>query len=106
MYRTAQISKAELLSEGMPNIQNKNLFSVALNRFLAVQTTASVLRNIRKFGGLDAYLFKTKPDVLGEPGLFLRRSVQAAHEERKKMGIACDEVLNKKIKTLKEASSV
>jgi ribosomal protein L28 len=73
------------------------VLSVALNRFVPLQTTASVLRHIRKLGGLDAYLFKAKSEQLGEAGLFLRKSVKAAHEARKERGIPCSQILDPKL---------
>lgn len=43
-----------------PNVQNKKLFSVALNQHIQVKTTTRVLRTIDKLGGLDEYLVGDK----------------------------------------------
>jgi large subunit ribosomal protein L28 len=43
----------------LPNVQNKNLFSETLNKFIEVKVTTSVLRTIDKKGGLDKYLLET-----------------------------------------------
>jgi len=82
-------SKKKTLRTWSPNIQTKHLFSSALNRTLHIQLTTSCLRNIKKWGGLDTYLFKTKPEELGEKGMWLRRSVIAAHATRKARELPC-----------------
>lgn len=69
----------------MPNTQLRNLFSDALNRPFKVQTTASVLRDMEKFGGLDAYLLRQNPDHLDEKALWLRDSVKNARAIRKEL---------------------
>lgn len=69
----------------MPNTQLRNLFSDALNRPFKIQTTSSVLRDMEKFGGLDAYLLRQNPDHLDEKALWLRESVQNARTIRKRV---------------------
>lgn len=66
----------------VPNVQMRNLFSDALNRPFRIQTTSSVLRDMEKIGGLDAYLLKQKPDQLDAKALWLRASVLRAKEIR------------------------
>ncbi|CAO3630701.1 unnamed protein product [Cunninghamella echinulata] len=44
----------------LPNVQNKKLYSVALERFFELKVTTAVLRTIDKKGGLDKYLLETK----------------------------------------------
>lgn len=59
----------------LPNVQTKAVWSEALGRSLRLKVTAGALRTIDKVGGLDAYLFRMKPDRLGEKGLVLRSLV-------------------------------
>jgi large subunit ribosomal protein L28 len=61
-----------------PNVQNKKLYSVALNQWLRVMTTTRVLRTIDKLGGIDNYLLgdkTTRIKHLGPVGWRLRWKV-------------------------------
>lgn len=69
----------------MPNTQLRNLFSEALNKPFKVQVTTSVLRDMEKFGGLDAYLLRQNPQELDDKALWLRDSVKNAREIRKQL---------------------
>lgn len=60
----------------LPNIQSKAVWSEALGQKLRLKVTVGALRTIDKVGGLDAYLFRMKPDRLGEKGLKLRQMVR------------------------------
>ena len=59
-----------------PNAQVKAVFSHALGRFLRIRMTAGTLRTIDKVGGLDQYLFRMKPERLGQFGMQLREVVR------------------------------
>ncbi|KAL8947688.1 MAG: hypothetical protein Q9222_006056 [Ikaeria aurantiellina] len=52
-----------------PNIHDKRLWSVALNKFLRVKVQARVLRTIDKVGGLDEYLLGESPARVKELGM-------------------------------------
>jgi large subunit ribosomal protein L28 len=52
-----------------PNVQNKRLWSNALERFVRVKITTRVLRTVDKCGGLDEYLLGEKPARIKELGL-------------------------------------
>ncbi|ORY92640.1 ribosomal L28 family-domain-containing protein [Leucosporidium creatinivorum] len=67
----------------LPNVQSKAVWSEALGRKLRLKVTVGALRTIDKMGGLDAYLFRTRPERLGEKGMKLREMVQEAHQARK-----------------------
>ncbi|GAA5848529.1 hypothetical protein JCM9279_006593 [Rhodotorula babjevae] len=67
----------------LPNVHSKRVFSEALGRSLALKVTAGALRTIDKVGGLDNYLFRMRPDRLGDKGLELRQMVQDAHAQIK-----------------------
>ncbi|GAA5970779.1 hypothetical protein JCM11641_004452 [Rhodosporidiobolus odoratus] len=67
----------------LPNVHSKNLWSEALGKKLRLKVTAGALRTIDKVGGLDAYLFRMRPERLGDKGMELRRLVQEAHVEAK-----------------------
>ncbi|BGP31761.1 hypothetical protein JCM10296v2_003535 [Rhodotorula toruloides] len=67
-----------------PNVQQKNLWCEALGRHLKLKVTTSALRTIDKCGGLDAYLFRMRPQKIGEVGMLLREIIQDAHTAAKK----------------------
>ncbi|KAL9015803.1 MAG: hypothetical protein Q9185_006817 [Variospora sp. 1 TL-2023] len=53
----------------VPNIHEKRLWSVAMNRYLRVKVQARVLRTIDKVGGLDEYLMGDSPARIKELGM-------------------------------------
>ncbi|CEQ40225.1 SPOSA6832_01824 [Sporobolomyces salmonicolor] len=85
----------------LPNVQFKNVWSEALGQKLKLKVTTGALRTIDKVGGLDAYLFRMKPERLGDKGMQLRQMVKEAHArakvERRAMAEASlqDEVLRR-----------
>ena len=52
-----------------PNVQQKRLWSKALDKYLRLRVTARVLRTIDKCGGLDEYLLGDKPARIRELGM-------------------------------------
>ncbi len=52
-----------------PNIHDKRLWSVAMDRYLRVKVQARVLRTIDKVGGLDEYLMGESPARIKELGM-------------------------------------
>ncbi|KAG9313791.1 hypothetical protein JVU11DRAFT_6151 [Chiua virens] len=60
----------------LPNIHPKTLVSELLGRRIQVKVTARALRTIHKHGGLDQYLLKTSPSLLGDEGMRLRLLVR------------------------------
>ncbi|KAI8992211.1 hypothetical protein BDB01DRAFT_777505 [Pilobolus umbonatus] len=70
-------SKKKTRRNWLPNVQNKNLFSQALNGFIEVKVTTSVLRTIDKKGGLDKYLLETKDkNLFSEKALELKGKIK------------------------------
>lgn len=61
----------------LPNVHPKRLWSEALGTTLRLKVTAGALRTIDKVGGLDAYLFRMRPERLGEKGMLLRQMVRS-----------------------------
>ncbi|KEI40341.1 uncharacterized protein L969DRAFT_47173 [Mixia osmundae IAM 14324] len=64
----------------LPNIQNKKLWSEALNQHLRMKVTTSALRTIDKCGGLDRYLFRMRDDRLGLYGVQLRNKIASRYQ--------------------------
>ncbi|TBU57608.1 mitochondrial 50S ribosomal protein L28-like protein, partial [Dichomitus squalens] len=71
-------SKHKTRRTWLPNIHNRRLFSDTLQHHLRVKLTARALKTIHKaspargHGGIDNYLLKTKPELLGWEGMRLR----------------------------------
>ncbi|KZT59996.1 hypothetical protein CALCODRAFT_481081 [Calocera cornea HHB12733] len=53
-------SKHKTKRKWLPNVHNKWLFSEALGGTVKVRLTASTLRTIDKYGGLDAYMLRSR----------------------------------------------
>ncbi|KAI9820687.1 MAG: 39S ribosomal protein L24, mitochondrial [Pycnora praestabilis] len=80
-----------------PNIRQKRLWSVALNRWLRIRVSTRVLRTIDKVGGLDEYLLGEKAariKDLGMGGWMLRWRIMQTEavkdrfrEERRRLGL-------------------
>ncbi|KAN0133023.1 hypothetical protein V8E53_009053 [Lactarius tabidus] len=73
-------SKQKTRRTWLPNIQTKRLFSDALGEKVRVKLSMRALKTIRKYGGLDKYVLKTKADLLGWEGMRLRVAVREAQE--------------------------
>ncbi|KAI0689330.1 hypothetical protein BC835DRAFT_1418579 [Cytidiella melzeri] len=71
-------SKKKTRRSWLPNVHNKRLFSDALQKKLPLKVTARALRTIKKHGGLDEYVLKTSPDLLGWEGMRIRMAVKEA----------------------------
>ncbi|KII91581.1 hypothetical protein PLICRDRAFT_104951 [Plicaturopsis crispa FD-325 SS-3] len=75
-------SKMKTRRSWLPNIQNKRIFSDALQRNVNTKVTTRALRTIKKHGGLDNYLLKTRAELLGAKGMRLRLQVKDAAAEK------------------------
>ncbi|KAI6041504.1 hypothetical protein EDC04DRAFT_3139653 [Pisolithus marmoratus] len=71
-------SKKKTRRTWLPNVQNKRLMSEALGRKVELKVTTRALKTIKKHGGLDQYLLKTRPELLGYEGMRLRITVREA----------------------------
>ncbi|KAG0747658.1 hypothetical protein G6F57_003396 [Rhizopus arrhizus] len=70
-------SKKKTRRNWLPNVQNKNLYSETLSKFIEVKVTTSVLRTIDKKGGLDKYLLETKDkNLFSEKALELKTKIR------------------------------
>ncbi|KAI0786911.1 hypothetical protein C8Q75DRAFT_251642 [Abortiporus biennis] len=73
-------SKHKTRRSWLPNIQNKRLFSEALGKNIQIKVTTRALKTIKKHGGIDNYLLKTKPELLGIEGMRYRLMVREKKE--------------------------
>ncbi|KAG2347251.1 hypothetical protein BDR05DRAFT_906039 [Suillus weaverae] len=65
-------SKHKTRRTWLPNVHTKRLSSDALGHDVKVKLTTRALKSINKHGGVDNYLLRTKPDLLGIEGMRLR----------------------------------
>lgn len=79
----------------LPNVHHKNLWSEALGRKLRLKVTAGALRTIDKVGGLDAYLFRMRPERLGEKGMELRELVRFLAFRSRCFSVSIDALLSR-----------
>ncbi|CAA6670316.1 unnamed protein product [Spirodela intermedia] len=65
-----------------PNVQEKRLFSYALDRHIRVKVTTHALRCIDKAGGIDEYLLKTPYQRMDtEMGLLWKAKIEKLYQE-------------------------
>ncbi|PIL28681.1 hypothetical protein GSI_08725 [Ganoderma sinense ZZ0214-1] len=76
-------SKQKTRRTWLPNVHNHRLLSETLGQRLRVKVSTRALKTINKasYGGLDHYLLKTKPDLLGWEGMRLRTMVRDKREK-------------------------
>ncbi|TCD63449.1 39S ribosomal protein L24, mitochondrial [Steccherinum ochraceum] len=74
-------SKHKTRRTWLPNVQSKRLFSDSLQEFVKVKLTTRALKTVKKHGGLDNYVLKTKPDLLGWEGMRIRVAVREKQRE-------------------------
>jgi len=75
-------SKKKTRRTWLPNVQSKNLFSNALDKWVSVKLTTAALKTINKYeGGLDEYVTRTRHKLLGWEGMRIRLAVKQAQEK-------------------------
>ncbi|GJE93111.1 50S ribosomal protein L28 [Phanerochaete sordida] len=80
-------SKKKTRRTWLPNVHNQRLFSETLQNYIRVKVTARALKTIKKHGGIDNYVMKTKPDLLGWEGMRIRVMLR---EKQIAQGVAAD----------------
>ncbi|KAL8717770.1 MAG: hypothetical protein Q9225_005017 [Loekoesia sp. 1 TL-2023] len=67
--KVSELNEVKTRRKWEPNIHDKRLWSIALNRYIRVKVQARVLRTIDKVGGLDEYLLGESPARIKELGM-------------------------------------
>lgn len=71
-----------------PNVQKKTLWSETLREPFKTKLTTHVMRCIRKFGGFDEYLLRTKDSEIKYPrALEFKRRIIEVRKEQRKLGL-------------------
>ncbi len=63
--------------KAQPNVQNKQLFSNALNRSIQFKIATSTIRTVEHNGGLDSYLLNQKDELLSKRALTTKNKIRA-----------------------------
>jgi large subunit ribosomal protein L28 len=65
-----------------PNLVDVTLLSDVLQRKVRLRVSAQALKTVERSGGLDAYLLKTKDELLSERCQRLKRDIKKAASEQ------------------------
>ncbi|MBF0447032.1 MAG: 50S ribosomal protein L28 [Magnetococcales bacterium] len=61
----------------MVNVQSKNLYSLALGKYIRVSLPANMIRTVDNAGGLDNYLLRCSVESLDGVMLRIRNQIQS-----------------------------
>ncbi|KAH7928368.1 hypothetical protein BV22DRAFT_1004987 [Leucogyrophana mollusca] len=89
-------SKHKTRRTWLPNVQSKRLVSDALGKEVKVKLTTRALKTINKYGSIDQYLLRTKPELLGWEGMRLRILVREQLDAKRAVEEAAEKVQAKK----------
>ena len=77
-------SNIKTKSTAYPNIQNKRMFSTALNETVGFKLATSTIRDIEHVGGFDAYILKQKDSKLSKRALTVKGRILKKLNKTKK----------------------
>lgn len=69
-------SNIKTKSIAQPNIQQKRLFSVALNQMVSLKMATSAIRSLEHIGGFDTFILNQQDDVLSARALDIKRRIK------------------------------
>ena len=70
-------SNIKTKSTAHPNIQNKRIYSQAMNGFFGFKVATSTIRTIEHTGGLDSYILKQNDKKLSKRALTLKNKIKS-----------------------------
>ena len=79
-------SNIKTKSRAYPNIQQKRVFSKALNELVSLKLATSTLRDMEHMGGLDTYILNQKVEKLSSRAKTLRGRILRKLNKGKKQG--------------------
>lgn len=68
-------SNIKTKSTSHPNVQNKRLFSAALNQHISFKVSTGAIRAVEHCGGFDTYLLRQCDDVLSKRALTVKKRI-------------------------------
>lgn len=69
-------SNIKTKSIAQPNVQQKRVFSRALNQMVSLKVSTHALRSMEHVGGFDVYLLNQKDDVLSQRALDIKKRIK------------------------------
>ncbi len=69
-------SNIKTKSIAMPNVQKKRIFSKALNEYVRLQVSTSVIRDWEHMGGFDTFILRQSPQKLSQRAKDVRLRIQ------------------------------
>jgi len=81
-------SKHKTRRSWLPNVQSKRLFSDTMQEYVKVKLTTRALKTVKKHGGIDNYVLKMSPDLLGWEGMRIRVMVRERQQALESSGSA------------------
>jgi large subunit ribosomal protein L28 len=77
-------SNIKTKSVAFPNVQQKRMFSKALNRLVSLKMATSTIRDMEHMGGLDIYILNQTDKLLSVRALKVKREIQKKIGTKKK----------------------
>ncbi len=68
--------------KAQPNIQNKRIFSKALNQMIRLNMAASTLRSMEHNGGIDAFILSLDSEKMSKRALTVRSRILAKMKKK------------------------
>ena len=59
----------------IPNLQNVQLYSGTLQKYINLNITVRTMKTVEKNGGLDSYLIKTSNRNLADPAIKIKKQI-------------------------------
>ncbi|MEY4616222.1 MAG: hypothetical protein RJB66_1182 [Pseudomonadota bacterium] len=76
-------SNIKTKSTALPNVQQKRLFSRALNQMVSLKVSTHAIRSMEHVGGFDVYLLNQKEDSLSAKALEIKRRIKRKISKKK-----------------------
>jgi large subunit ribosomal protein L28 len=94
-------SNIKTKSIAQPNIQQKRLFSAALNQMVSLKMATSAIRSLEHVGGFDTYILNQNDKVLSARALDIKRRIKRKISKSAKTATAATKTV-KATKTAKK----
>jgi large subunit ribosomal protein L28 len=69
-------SNIKTKSRALPNIQQKRMFSKALNELVSLKLATSTIRDMEHMGGFDVYILKQDDKLLSKRALTVKNRIR------------------------------
>ncbi len=76
-------SNVKTKSVALPNVQQKRMFSRALNQMVSLKISTHAIRSVEHVGGFDVYLLNQQDSVLSPKALEIKRRIKRKITKKK-----------------------